>query len=145
MTGTGRDRPLSEKAKDDLIAVAVIDREGRARRQGKMAPDNRIASHEAALDVDQVHRAPLALTQTGAAAEELRHDGFGIASARQAMAVIAVRGKDIVIGPERIHSTDGHGFFADIQMAEAADLPEGIHLRAPLFEAADQQHLSIEV
>jgi hypothetical protein len=59
--------------------------------------------------------------------------------------MIAVRGKDIVIGPEHIHSTDSHGFFADIQMAEAADLPEGIHLRAPLFEAADQQHLSIEV
>jgi hypothetical protein len=30
-------------------------------------------------------------------------------------------------------------------VAEAADLPQGIHLRGPFLKAADQQHLFVEI
>jgi hypothetical protein len=145
MTGAARYRALSEEAEDDLIAAAVVDGESRAGCQREMAADDRIATHETALDVDKVHRAPFPATQTRATAEELRHHRLGVRPSRQAMTVIPIGGKDIVIGSEGINGAHRHRFFADIQVTEAADLPQGIHLRAPFLKAADQQHLFVEI
>src|SRR5947199_6854654 len=60
------------------------------------------------------------------------------------MAVIAVRREDIVVGPQRIHSTHGHRLLPNVKVAEPADLAERVHLRGPLLEAPDQEHLGIE-
>jgi hypothetical protein len=91
-----------------------------------------------------MHRAAFPLTQARAAAEKLRHDRFRIRATSQAVTVVPVGGEDIVIGPQRINRADGYGLLTNIEMTEAADLPESVHLRSPLLEAADQQHLSVE-
>ena len=40
---------------------------------------------------------------------------------------------------------DDHRFLADIEMAEAADEAHAVHLARLLLEAADQQHVAIEL
>ena len=40
---------------------------------------------------------------------------------------------------------DADRFLADVEVAEAADQPEAVELSRPLLEAADQQHLAVEL
>ncbi len=40
---------------------------------------------------------------------------------------------------------DDDGFLADIEVAKTADQPHAVHLAGLLFEAADQQHVAIEL
>ena len=44
----------------------------------------------------------------------------------------------------RLHADDDR-FLADIEVAEAADQPHAVHLARLLLEAADQQHVAIEL
>src|SRR5574340_269406 len=57
------------------------------------------------------------------------------------MAMFSVGGDDRVIVRERRDRPGGHGFFADIEVEEAADFPELIEFRRPFLEAADSEHL----
>ena len=45
---------------------------------------------------------------------------------------------------DHLHADD-HGFLTDVEMAEAADQPHAVELARPLLEAADQQHVVIEL
>ena len=46
-----------------------------------------------------------------------------------------------IVGAQRRERADRHRLLADVQVAEAADLLQGIHLGALLFVAPPQQHL----
>ena len=59
----------------------------------------------------------------------------------QRVAVLAIGRDDGVVRRERLHHADGHGFLADVEVQEAADLLRGVKLDAFLLEAPDAQHL----
>ncbi len=95
---------------------------------------------------EHVHRSTLALGNADGAASELGHDHLGIDAVGEHVAVIAVAGDDAVLadGHRRLQ-TDPDRFLADIEMAEATDQAETIELPRTLLEAADEQHLAIEL
>jgi hypothetical protein len=90
-----------------------------------------------------VHRAAFALGIAAAAARQLRHDAIWRHARRQHVAVIAIRGDDLVALLQRGLHADDDGFLADIEVAEAADEPHAVELARALLEAADQQHVSV--
>jgi hypothetical protein len=55
--------------------------------------------------------------------------------------VLAVGGHHVVVGPLRVDGADGHGLLPDVQVAEAADLAQGVRLGRLFLEAARQQHV----
>ena len=61
------------------------------------------------------------------------------------MAVVAIGGDDAVTLFHRRHDADDDRFLADVEVAEAADQPHAVHLARLLLEAADQQHVAIEL
>ena len=56
------------------------------------------------------------------------------------MAVFAIRGDDVVVGRKRLHHADADGFFADIEVQEAANLLGAVRFGTLIFEAPDQEH-----
>src|SRR5438445_8786359 len=98
-----------------------------------------------ALPIWAVHGAALPLAQPGGSSEELGHDTLRVRAPGKAMAVVAVGREDVVVGPQRVHGAHGHGLFPNVEVAEPADLAERVHLRGPLLEAPDQEHLRVEM
>ena len=108
-----------------------------------MAADDRVAAQEVLLGVEEVHRAPLALGAARRLAEQLGHArAWSIHAAGQGVAVVAVGGDDVIVVAEHADRTDGHRLLAAVLVEEAADRPLLVHHLRPLFEPADQQHLS---
>ena len=58
-------------------AAAVVERERRADGERQLAADDAPAAEEAALDVEQVHRAAVAAGDAGGLAEQLGHHPAG--------------------------------------------------------------------
>ena len=61
------------------------------------------------------------------------------------MAVVAIAGDDLVAIFQRQLHADDDGFLADIKVTEAADEAHAVKLAGLLFEAADQEHLTISL
>ena len=57
-------------------------------------------------------------------------------AAHERLAVIAIRGDDIVIVTQRRDDTGRYRFLANVEMTKATNLSDGVHLGAPLLEAA---------
>ena len=55
--------------------------------------------------------------------------------------MLAVGADDVVIVLQRGERAHRHGFLSDVQMAEAADLAEGVRLGGFFLEAPNEQHL----
>jgi hypothetical protein len=108
--------------------------------------DDAVAAVEAVLDAEHVHRAALALGNAGGAAGQLGHDQLGVDAIGEHVAVVAIARDDAVLadGHRRLKA-DGDRFLTDIEVAKAADQPEAVKLTSALFEAADEQHLTIEL
>ncbi len=77
-------------------------------------------------------------------AEQLGHHMARVGASGKTMSVVSVRADRIVIRSKSGENPDCNGLFADIEMQEAGNFCEGIHLRRFFFEPADQQHLTIE-
>ena len=84
---------------------------------------------------------PLPLRAARRLAEQLGHHRSGGHAPRQRVAVLAVGGGDVVVGPERGDAADRHRFLPDVEVAEAADLAQAVGLARLFLEAADEQHL----
>ena len=71
---------------------------------------------------------------------------FGIDAVGEHVAMVAIAGDDAVLadGHRRLQP-DRDRLLADIEVAEAADQAEAVELPGPLLEAADQQHLAVEL
>jgi len=63
-----------------------------------------------------VHRAALASTRSGRLAEQLRHHLVRAYALRQAVAVAAVRGRDIVVRLDGRTDAGSDGLLADVQV-----------------------------
>jgi hypothetical protein len=92
------------------------------------------------LLVEHVHGATFALGTSILPAKQLSHHRVGCHAAHQRLPVIAIGGDDVVVLPERHDDAAGDGFLANIEVAKATNLANGIHLGTPLLEAALQHH-----
>src|SRR5262245_27827622 len=105
-----------------------------------------MAAVEAMFDAEHVHRAALALRNAGFAAGELGHDHLGVNPVGQHMTMVAIAGNDAVTTHlHRRLQSDRYRFLADVEVAEAANQSEAIELAGALLEAADEQHLLVEI
>ena len=121
MPGAHVHRAVAELAEDRLRAALAHEREREAGGDRQLAGDDAPAAVEAALDVEQVHRAAAAVRAAVGAAEQLGHDGLGRDAAREREAVAAVAGDEQVVRLERVHGADGGGLLAGREVAVAAD------------------------
>src|SRR2546425_7956719 len=142
MEGADVDRGFTKEAQTYLIASFVLAGERESGAEGNVTTNDSMAAHESALDIEQVHRAALALRAASGLPEQLRHDGVRRDPLDQRLTVFAIGADDVVIVPKRRERADSHRFLADIQMAEAADLAEGIGLGCLFLEATNEQHLA---
>src|SRR5690606_20809304 len=127
------------------VVAAVFAGEGQARAQRHLGADDAVTAIEAGRHVEHVHRAALAARRTADAARQLGHDLIGVHAGGQHMTVVAIAGDDLVVALfDALLNADGHGFLADIQVAEAPDQAHAVQLARALFEASDQDHLAIE-
>ena len=138
-------RTLTEEDHRDVVALAVLVGKGDAGAERDLGADDAVAAVEALLQVEDVHRSALALGDAAGATGQLGHDGLGRHAADQRVAVAAVAGDDRILGPDGVIDADNDGFLADVEMAEPSDQAHAIHLADLLFEAADQQHLAVEI
>ena len=109
---------------------------------GQVAAHDAVAAEVAARDVVEVHAAALAAADAGGLAAQLGHERARVGAAGQGVAVVAVGGDEVVVGPQQAHGADAHRFLADVEVQEAADLALDVELGAALLEAADEQHLT---
>jgi len=126
-----------------VVFVFVGEREAGAERH--LGADDAVAAEEVFLAAKHVHGAALAFRITAPPTGQFRHHSLGVHVAGQHVAVVAVRRDDRVLGPGRRHHADDNGLLANIEVAETADQAHSVQLPRLFLEAADQQHLSIEV
>ena len=107
--------------------------------------DDGIATHEAALAIEHVHRAAHALAHAGGTAEQFRHYFTRRGTADQRMRVFAVIADDVVGRADSVEHAGGDRFLAGIEMQEANDIAFGIFLGCSFFEGARQQHVTQHV
>ena len=124
-----------------LVLALVLGGEGDAGGERDVAADDGVAAEEALVDVEEVHRAALALGAAGGLAEHLGHGGAGVHAAGEGVAVVAVGGDHVIVFAEGADRADGDRFLAAVKVAEAADLLVLVEHRRSFFEPADQEHL----
>src|SRR5262249_55512929 len=134
---------LSEEADADAVFIAIARGEGHPGRERNLPPDDAVAAIEVVLDVEEVHRATLALRIPRAAAEQLGHGHAGIRIAGEAMALLAVVAEHVGVGPERLHPPDGDRLLTYVEVAEAGDLPQAVLLARAFLEPANEEHPAV--
>jgi hypothetical protein len=132
---------FTKEAERDLICALVFGSEGHARCQRNLAAHNRMPAKETEVRIEEVHRAAFATRTSGGLAIKLGHDGVRRHALGDRLAVLAVTRQYIVIRTQRRDRAHADSFLADIQVTEAADLPQAVRFGAFLFEATDQNHL----
>jgi hypothetical protein len=93
--------------------------------------------------VRDVHRATLAATRSRRLAVDLGHHLDRIHAFRDAMAMAAMRARDVVVVAQVHAETGGRGFFAGVQVHEAGNGAGGEFRMHPLLELADRAHRAI--
>ena len=131
---------LTHEAHDDLITTAILDGESHAGGDRDMTTHDAVSTEKAEQLVEHVHRPALALRAAILPPEQFRHGRARRHAAGQRLSVITIGRDDVIVGTQQRHDTGRNGFLPDIQMAEAADPADGIHLGHALFEATLQQH-----
>src|ERR671917_1611431 len=110
-----------------------------------MTADDPVAAHEATLDVEEVHRAALALDDARALAVDLGHDVLGVGPQQERVGVVAVGGDDPVALLEGLQESRSHCLLADVDVEVAPDLALPEAPPARLLERPDNHHLAVEV
>lgn len=141
--GTLVHRAVAEVAQHDAIFLAVFNGPAEAHRQRNVAGNNGVPAEKIAFMVEKVHRATLAMRAAGGLAVKLGKERMNIAAAGDGVAMVAVRGNNIVVGAHRADAADGNCFLTVIKMAEAADFLLLVRLSAACFKLANQGHLLI--
>ena len=88
--------------------------------------DDTVCAQHALVDIGDVHRSALAARNAGLAARQFGHHKFGVDTAQQHMAMVAVPGDDAVLIGQRCLDTGRDGFLTDIEVAEAANKTEAV-------------------
>ena len=134
---------VAEEAEHDLALAADLGGPGRAGRVRDPLADDPGGPEEAALRVDQVHRAAVAAAEPVLAAVDLGHHRLRVGAERDRVAVTAVRRQHLVVGVQRRQRADDRRLGPVGEVRVAADhagvlLERALH---PLLELADAQHL----
>ena len=124
----------------NIVVAAVAVGEGQAGAERHLGADDAMATEEAALDAEHVHRAALALGIAMGAAGQFRHHAFRVHAGGDHVAVVAVAGNYLVARFQGHLHADDDGFLADIEVAKAANQAHAVHLAGLFLEAADGQH-----
>src|SRR5262249_26880269 len=116
---------------------------GEARPGGEwqVRPYDAVAAQEVHALVEEVHRAALTLAEAVDAAEQLGHHPPRIRPLGDAVALLPVRGHRVVVSADGRGGTPRLRLLSDIEVEEAADFAEGVHLGRFLLEAPDECHL----
>ena len=137
-------RAVAELADHGLLLAAADHGEREAGGDRQLAGHDAPAAVEAAVDVEQVHRAAAAVRAAVGAAEQLRHHGLRRYSAGEREAVAAITGDELVGLLHRVHDADGGRLLPGGEVAVAADLG-GLVLALGLgLEHPDEHHLLVE-
>src|SRR6185437_14457446 len=110
-----------------------------------MAGHYRVATVEIALRIAQMHGAALAMAAAGRLPEELGHHLTGTGPTGQGIAVIAIMAENMVPRFQGVDRANRDRLLANIEMEEAANLSRRVHFRALLLEAANEEHLPVEI
>ena len=141
MKRAGGDRAVTELAQHGVGLLGVLEGQRGAGGDRQVGADDAPAAVEAALDVEQVHRAAATVSRAGDLAEQLGHDRTGRAADRQRGAVVAIGGEHAVALLHRVDRAHHRGLFADRKVAVAADPGARVLLLGAFLETADQHHL----
>ncbi len=136
------DGAVAEEADRRSAVFLLLLGEGHAGGQGNLAAHDAVSAPHALGVVEHVHRPALALGDPGGLAVELGHESFGLQAQGQRVAVVPVAREqpvEALLHPGRGARTDR--LLAVVQVAEATDLLEAVHLTGLLFEPADEEHL----
>ncbi len=88
----------------------------------------------------RMKRTALAFIQAVDAAQYFREEFFRLSAAGEQMAMISVRGEEIVVGIQAGKRRHAGRFLADIQMVVAAEHALVVQPHEILFEVADDEH-----
>ena len=113
------DRAVAEKAGCQRLLALHFVAERDADRQWQTAADDRVAAIEAGGAVEDVHRAATTAAAAFLLAQHLGHQPVHRDAAGDRLAVLAIGRDNGVLGPERLHDPDRHGFLAIVKMQEA--------------------------
>ncbi len=87
---------VAERAQRDLVGALVVARQRDAGGDRQVAADDPVAAHEAAREVEHVHRAAAPARAAVDAPEQLGHHVLGRRAAHERVAVRAVGGDQVV-------------------------------------------------
>ena len=131
---------VAEDADGDRVFAFVLGGEGEARRDRQVAADDPVAAHEAALAVEDVHRAAAAAAGPVDPAEELRHHPFRFRAAGDRVPVGPVGADQVVLLAHHRGGAEDRRLLADRQVEEAARFRPLVLAPGLLLEAPDQGH-----
>ena len=134
------DGAVAEEAEHHLLGLAQADRVAHARRHRQVAAHDAVPAEVAGGDVVEVHAAALAAADAPDLPAQLGHQRPGVGAAGERVAVVAVGGDEVVVGPKEAHRRHRHRLLADVQVEEAADLALHVDLGAALLEPPDEEH-----
>ena len=135
-------RAVAEETDHGLRQSPHCDRVGDADGDRAALADDRIAAHEAPLEIEHVHRAAHATAHAIGAAEQLRHDLARRDTAYQRVGVFAVSADDVIRRAGGIDDAGRDRLFPGIKMQEADDVALGVLFRGALLEGARQHHIA---
>ena len=138
-------RAVAEERHGNAWLAAHVKGKRGAGDHRQAAADDRVRSEVAALDVVQVHRAPVPARHALYLPVELRHQRVGVGAARERVAMSPVRGREDVPLRHGARHADGDGLLPDGDMQEAGQLACAELLLDLLLEMPDQQHLAVEL
>ena len=125
------------------VFASVLRLERGAGRQCKMTANDRPATEESPLDIEEVHRTTEPSRAAGVLPKELRHRGIDRHPTGQGNAVVPVSLKDVVVIFEDFGRRNRDRLLSDVQMKEPANVALGVVTRRLFFEAANHHHRSI--
>ena len=123
---------VAEHADGDRVFALVLGGEGEAGGDRQVAADDPVAAHEAALAVEDVHRAAAPAAGPVDAAEELGHHPLGFGAAGDRVAVGAVGADQVVLVAHHRGGADDRRLLADRRGGGSRPLsPAGTDARPP--------------
>ncbi len=137
-------RAVAEVRDSDPRLAAHLEGERRTGDHRQAPAHDGVRSEIAALHVVQVHRPAVTARHALDLAVELRHQRIGVRSARERVAVGAVRRRKNVSFRHGARHADGDRLLADGDVQEARQLAGAELFLHLLLEAPDEQHLAVE-
>ena len=85
-------------------------------------------------------RSALTFVQSVGPPQDFREQPFRFGAAREQVAVVSVRGEEIIIRAEARNGRDAGGLLADVKVVVAAEHALIVQRHQTLFEVADHEH-----